>query len=54
MVDEHRSLSISIREAAFRRDAAFLRIYRVEFIRQARLVSGLINDLKPLAGGARK
>jgi hypothetical protein len=50
MADEHRSLTISVREAAFRRDAAFLRIYRVEFIRQARLLAGLIGDLAPLEG----
>jgi hypothetical protein len=48
--DEVRSLTISIREAAFRRDDIFIRIYRVEFIRQARLLAGLIRDLAPLEG----
>jgi hypothetical protein len=50
--DEIRSLSISIREAAFRRDTVFLRIYRVEFARQARLLVELIKDLAPLEGEA--
>jgi hypothetical protein len=48
--DEIRSRAISIREAAFRRDDIYLRIYRVEFIQQARLLAGLINDLAPLEG----
>jgi VRR-NUC domain len=34
--DMVRSLAVAIREAAFRRDDMFIRIYRVEFIRQAR------------------
>jgi hypothetical protein len=48
--DEVCSLAVSIREAAFRRDDIFIRIYRVEFIRQARLLAGLIRDLAPLEG----
>lgn len=53
--DELRSLAVSIREAAFRRDSAWLRIHRVEFTRQARLLAGLLKDLAPLEGeGARQ
>lgn len=50
-----RSFVVSIHEAAFRRDHIWIRIHRVEFIEQARLLSGLIKDLAPLAGerGAR-
>jgi hypothetical protein len=50
-----RSFAVSIREAAFRRDQIWTRIHRVEFIEQARLLSGLIKDLAHLAGerGAR-
>jgi hypothetical protein len=50
MADELRSYSISIREAAFRRDGAFLRIHRAEFVQQARLLAGLIRDVAPLEG----
>jgi hypothetical protein len=52
VADEVRSLSVSIREAAFRHDTVFLRIYRVEFVRQARLLAGLIRDIAPLEGEA--
>jgi hypothetical protein len=50
VADDLRSYSISIREAAFRRDGAFLRIHRVEFAKQARLLVELIRDLAPLEG----
>jgi hypothetical protein len=46
--DDARSLAVSIREAAFRRDRAWLRIHRAEFIQQARLLAGLIRDIAPL------
>jgi hypothetical protein len=52
--DGLRSYAVSIREAAFRRDRAWLRIHRVEFVRQARLLAGLINDLAPLDGERRQ
>ena len=45
-----RSLAIGIREAAYRRDDIFLRIYRAEFREQAALLLGLIKDLAPLEG----
>jgi hypothetical protein len=45
-----RSDAVSILEAAFRRDRFFIRIHRIEFVRQARLLAGLINDLAPLEG----
>jgi hypothetical protein len=44
------SLAASISEAAWRHDRIFIRIYRVEFIQQARLLAGLIADLAPLEG----
>jgi hypothetical protein len=50
--DEPRSLAVSFREAAFRRDIAFFRIYRVEITRQARLLAELIKDVAPIAGEA--
>jgi hypothetical protein len=46
-----RSLAISIREAAYRRDDIFIRIYRGEFIEQARLLSSLIKDDLPRLDG---
>ena len=45
-----RSLAIGIREAAYRRDDIFIRIYRAEFREQAVLLLGLIKDLAPLEG----
>jgi hypothetical protein len=48
--DVVRSLAISLRESAFRRDRIDLRIHRPEFIREARLLAGLIGDLAPLEG----
>ncbi len=54
MADELRSYAISIREASFRRDSAWLRIHRVEFVRQARLLAGLIRDLAPLEGEGKR
>ena len=48
--DELRSLSISIREDAFRRNRAWLRIHRPELIQLVRLLAGLIKDLEPLEG----
>jgi hypothetical protein len=48
--DELRSLAVSIREDAFRRNSAWLRIRRTEFIQQARLLAGLLKDLAPLEG----
>lgn len=50
VADEVRSLTVSLREAAFRRDSVWLRIHRVEFIQQARLLVGLISDVAPLEG----
>jgi hypothetical protein len=46
--DDLRSLAISIREDAFRRNSAWLRIHRPELIQQVRLLSGLIKDLELL------
>ena len=40
-----RSLAIGIREAAYRRDHIFIRIYRAEFREQAALLLGLIRDI---------
>jgi hypothetical protein len=45
-----RSHAVSIQEAAFRRDSIFIRIHRLEFIREANLLVGLIRDLAPLEG----
>jgi hypothetical protein len=50
VADELRSLTVSIREAAFRRNSAWLRIHRAEFIQQTRLLVGLIRDVAPLEG----
>ncbi len=44
------SLAVSIREAAYRRDDIWIRIYRVEFHQQAVLLMGLIRDIAPLPG----
>jgi hypothetical protein len=52
--DELRSYAISIREAAFRRDRAWLRIHRAEFIQQTRLLAALIRDVAPLEGEATR
>jgi hypothetical protein len=46
--DDMRSYAVSIREAAFRQDSIWLRIHRVEFVRQAKLLVGLIRDIAPL------
>jgi hypothetical protein len=45
-----RSLAVSIREAAWRRDQITLRIHRSEFRQQAVLLLALIRDLAPLEG----
>jgi hypothetical protein len=50
VADEVRSLAVSLREAAFRRDAITLRIHRAEFRQQATLLLGLIRDIAPLEG----
>jgi hypothetical protein len=50
VADDVRSLAISLREAAFRRDGIMLRIGRVEFRQQAVLLLGLIRDIAPLEG----
>jgi hypothetical protein len=53
--DTTQSLCVSIREAAFRRDSAWLRIHRAELIQHTRLLVGLIRDIAPLQGeGARQ
>ena len=48
VADTLRSLAVSIREAAFRQDEIWLRIYRAEFVQQAHLLVGLIRDIAPL------
>jgi hypothetical protein len=48
--DVVRSLAVSLREAAFRRDAIHLRIHRAEFRREVSLLLGLIRDIAPLEG----
>jgi hypothetical protein len=50
VADRLRSLAVSIREAAFGRDRAWLRIHRAELVRDAQLLAGLIRDIAPLAG----
>jgi hypothetical protein len=50
VADDVRSLAVSLREAAFRRDGIMLRIGRVEFRQQALLLLGLIKDIAPLEG----
>jgi hypothetical protein len=52
--DDLRSYALSIREAAFRRDRIWLRIHRAEFVRQARLLAGLLKDLAPLEGEGKR
>jgi hypothetical protein len=46
--DVNISLINSIREATSRQDTAWLRIYRAEYVQQARLLVALIRDLAPL------
>jgi hypothetical protein len=46
------SYAISIREAAFRGDRIYLRIYRADFRREVSLLLGLIGDLAALEGEA--
>jgi hypothetical protein len=46
--DDVRSIAVSIREAAFRRDGITLRIHRAEFRREVSLLLGLIRDVAPL------
>jgi hypothetical protein len=46
IADELRSLAISIREAAFRQDRAWLRIRRAELVRRANLLAGLVTRFK--------
>jgi hypothetical protein len=48
--DDIRSLAVSLREAAFRRDPMTLRIHRAEFRPLAILLLGLIRDLVLLEG----
>jgi hypothetical protein len=50
VADNVRSLAVSLREAAWRRDAITLRIHRAEFRQQATLLLGLIRDIAPLEG----
>ena len=50
VADDVRSLAVSLREAAFRRDGIMLRIGRAEFRQQAALLLGLIRDIAPLEG----
>jgi hypothetical protein len=50
VADGVRSLAVSLREAAFRRDPITLRIHRAEFRQQAGLLLGLIRDIAPLEG----
>ena len=52
--DVVRSLAISLREAAWRRDQIHLRIHRAEFRREASLLLGLIRDIAPLEGEVAK
>jgi hypothetical protein len=50
VADDVRSLAVSIREAAWRRDRLMVRILRAEFRQQAVLLLGLIRDIAPLEG----
>ena len=45
-----KSIARSIREDAYRRNGAWLRIHRAEFIQQTRLLVGLIRDVAPFEG----
>jgi hypothetical protein len=50
VADDVRSLAVSLREAAWRRDQLMVRILRAEFRQQAVLLLALIRDLAPLEG----
>jgi hypothetical protein len=50
VADDVRSLAVSLREAAWRRDRLMVRILRAEFRQQAVLLLGLIKDIAPLEG----
>jgi hypothetical protein len=50
VADVVRSLAVSLREAAWRRDRLMVRILRAEFRQQVVLLLGLIKDIAPLAG----
>jgi hypothetical protein len=50
VADDVRSLAVSLREAAWRRDQIMVRILRPEFRRQSVLLLGLIRDIAPLEG----
>jgi hypothetical protein len=50
VADDVRSLAVSLREAAYRRDQVMVRILRAEFRQQAVLLLGLIKDLAALEG----
>jgi hypothetical protein len=50
VADDVRSLAISLREAAWRRDQLMVRILRAEFRQQAVLLLALIRDIAPLEG----
>jgi hypothetical protein len=50
VADDVRSLAVSLREAAWRRDRLMVRILRAEFRQQAVLLLGLIRDIAPLEG----
>jgi hypothetical protein len=50
IADQLESIARSIREDAYRRNGAWLRIHRTEFVQQARLLAGLNRDVAPLGG----
>jgi hypothetical protein len=50
VADDVRSLAVSLREAAWRRDQLMVRILRAEFRRQVGLLLGLTRDVAPLEG----
>jgi hypothetical protein len=50
VADDVRSLAVSLREAAWRRDQLMVRILRAEFRRQVGLLLGLTRDVAPLKG----
>jgi hypothetical protein len=50
VADDVRSLAVSLREAAWRRDQIMVRILRAEFRRQSALLLGLTRDVAPLEG----
>ena len=50
VADDVRSLAVSLREAAWRRDRIMVRILRPELRAQVVLLLGLIKDIAPLEG----